>query len=206
GAGGLRGDAAPRLILVAVMRALIRTHVRGAQASRLFLLLGLNTTVAILIGLLVANALRPGRFARLPPGDAPKVVGNVVQQLLDNIPTSLARPLVENNVIGVILIAVAFALAARRLGGPARDMVLAAVDTGFDLIVVVLHWIIAAVPIAVFCKVAFLVGTQGVRPFLALGGFIVAVLLALSLQATYYLVRVRAKSWVTPARLLAGTR
>jgi DAACS family dicarboxylate/amino acid:cation (Na+ or H+) symporter len=101
---------------------------------------------------------------------------------------------------------VAFALAARRLGGTARDKVLGAVDTGFDLLVVVLHWIIAAVPVAVFWKVAFLVGTQGFRPFLALGGFIVAVLLALSLQATYYLVRVRAKSWVTPARLLAGTK
>jgi Na+/H+-dicarboxylate symporter len=202
----LLGAIAPPLILVAVMRALIRANVRGPQAGRLFFLLALNTTVAIFIGLLVANVLQPGSFAQLPPGEARNVGGNMVQQLLDNIPSSLVRPLVENNVIGVIFIAVAFALAARRLAGDGRAKVLAVVDLGFELILVVLHWIIAAVPVAVFCKVAFVVGTQGFRPFLALGGFIVAVVIALALQAAYYLTRVRIKSWVTPARLLTGTK
>ncbi|MEO6437034.1 MAG: dicarboxylate/amino acid:cation symporter, partial [Tepidisphaeraceae bacterium] len=76
----------------------------------------------------------------------------------------------------------------------------------FDLILIVLHWIIALVPIAVFCKVAYVVGKDGFRPFLALGWFIVAVLVALLLQATYYLLRVKLASWVQPLRLLRGTR
>ena len=37
----------------------------------------------------------------------------------------------------------------------------------FDLILIVLHWVIALVPIAVFCKVAFVVGREGFRPFVA---------------------------------------
>jgi DAACS family dicarboxylate/amino acid:cation (Na+ or H+) symporter len=58
----------------------------------------------------------------------------------------------------------------------------------------------------VFCKVAFVVGTQGFRPFLALGWFIAAVLIALAVQSTYYLLRIRLSSWIRPLNLLRGTR
>ena len=50
-------------------------------------------------------------------------------------------------------------------------------DTAFRCVMVMLHWIFHLVPLAVFGVVARLVGTQGVRGFLPLGGFIVAVLL-----------------------------
>jgi Na+/H+-dicarboxylate symporter len=200
------GAIAPPLILLAVMRALLTAKVRGRLAGKMFFLLVVNTLVAIFIGLLVANVIRPGRHASLPPGELPKLSGDPLAQLLDNIPGSLLRPLVENQVIGVIMIAVAFGLAGRRLI-PARSAQLeAALEIGFDLILIVLHWVIALVPIAVFCKVAFVVGTQGFKPFVALGWFIVAVLLALLLQATYYLTRVKLASWVSPIKLLRGTR
>jgi DAACS family dicarboxylate/amino acid:cation (Na+ or H+) symporter len=202
----LLGAIAPPLILVAVSRALIGANVQGRLAGKMFLLLGINTLVAIFVGLFVANAIRPGRHASLPPGDAPNISGSPLAQLLDNIPASLVRPLVENNVIGVIIIAVAFSLAARKLGAPRKEQILRALETAFDLILIVLHWIIALVPLAVFCKVAFVVGTQGFKPFVALGWFIVSVIVALALQATYYLARIRTASWVRPLNLLRGTR
>jgi len=90
--------------------------------------------------------------------------------------------------------------------GWGRDAFSAAADVVFDLILIILHWIIALVPLAVFCKVAFVVGTSGLGTFKALGWFIVAVLLALSLQALYYLARVAMASWVSPLRLVRGTR
>ena len=200
------GAIAPPLILVAVMQALIGAKAGGRLAGKMFFLLVLNTVVAILIGLLVANVIRPGSHASLPPGEAPQLTGNPLTQMLDNIPSSLVRPLVENNVIGVICIAVAFGLAARGLQTSRQRQVLDALDIGFDLILKVLHWVIALVPLAVFSKVAFVVGTQGFRPFLALGWFIVAVIVALALQAVYYLVRIRLSSWVPPMKLLRGTR
>jgi DAACS family dicarboxylate/amino acid:cation (Na+ or H+) symporter len=202
----LLGAIAPPLILVAVLRALIGANVRGRLAGRMFFLLTLNTLVAISIGLFVAGTVRPGRHASLPPGDAPKIAGSPLAQLLDNIPSSLVRPLAENNVIGVIFIAAAFGLAARKLPAARKQQVLDALEIGFDLILIVLHWIIALVPVAVFCKVAFVVGTQGFRPFVALGWFIAAVLIALALQAAYYLIRIRAASWVRPLHLIRGTR
>jgi Na+/H+-dicarboxylate symporter len=202
----LLGAIAPPLILIAVMRALIGANVGGKLAGKMVALLALNTVVAILIGLTVANVIRPGQHASLPPGDPPKVNVSPLLQILENIPTSIVRPLVENNVIGVIMIAVAFALAARKLESSRRQSVLNGLETAFDLILIVLHWVIATVPIAVFCKVGFVVGTAGFKPFVALGWFIAAVLVGLSLQAAYYLVRIQLSSWVSPVRLLRGTR
>src|SRR5262245_25123094 len=202
----LLGAIAPPLILVAVSRALIGANVRGKLAGKMFFLLALNTLVAILVGLLVANIVQPGQHASLPPGEAPNITGSPLLQLLDNIPVSLVRPLVENNVIGVIIIAVAFSLAARKLGALRKPQIMTVLETAFDLVLIVLHWIIALVPLAVFCKVAFVVGTQGFRPFLALGWFIVSVLAALALHAVYYLVRSRAASWVAAVDLPRGAR
>jgi Na+/H+-dicarboxylate symporter len=50
------------------------------------------------------------------------------------------------------------------------------------------------------------VGTQGFGAFLALTYFVGAVILALILQATYYLTRIRLSSWVSPLQLLSKTR
>jgi DAACS family dicarboxylate/amino acid:cation (Na+ or H+) symporter len=202
----LLGAIAPPLILVAVSRALLGANVRGKLAGRMCFLLMLNTMVAIFIGLLVANTMRPGKHASLPPGEAPAIAANPLAQLLDNVPSSFIRPLVENNAIGVIFIAAALGLAARKLSHLKKQSVLNALEIGFDLMLIVLRWVIALVPLAVFCKVAFVVGTQGFKPFLALGWFIAAVLVALALQAGYYLVRIRIRSWVRPVALIRGTR
>jgi Na+/H+-dicarboxylate symporter len=89
-------------------------------------LLAVNTLVAIFIGLLVANSLQPGRWAHLSPPTAPapaRTVG-VWKDLADKIPASLVGPLVENEILSVILIALAFGMALRRVrehGRPGRS-------------------------------------------------------------------------------------
>src|SRR5262249_30607873 len=65
-------------------------------------------------------------------------------------------------------------------------------------------WIFELVPLAVFAVVVRVVGTQGFEPFLALGGFVVAVLLALLLQTAYYLGRLWTASRFTPWQFLRG--
>ncbi|MBC7809344.1 MAG: cation:dicarboxylase symporter family transporter, partial [Akkermansiaceae bacterium] len=81
-----------------------------------------------------------------------------------------------------------------------------AVQVSFDALLAVLHYVIIVVPFGVFGIVASLVGTRGFAPFQALGLFILAVLVALLLQAIWYLTRVRFGSWVPPLVLLAGCR
>lgn len=205
------GALAPPLILVAVMHALITANLRGRVAGRLAGLLVLNTVVAIVIGLLVANVVRPGRHAHLTPHGEPsaRAAGpkDALTQFLDNVPDSLFRPLVDSDkVLGVILIAVAFGIALRpqrrRRIQDVEDLLRAA----FDALLAVLHWVVQMVPFGVFGIVASIIGRSGFRPFVGLGAFIIAVLLGLALQATYYMVRVKLGSWVSPLRLLKGTR
>ena len=201
------GALAPVLILVAVVRAILTADIHGRLAARMAGLLVLNTLTAILIGLGVANLVRPGVGANLhPPGEIPKVKGDVVGALLDNIPASLLQPFVDNKVIGVVMIAVAFGLAARSLGEKERRLAEDLCSLSFSSILVVLSWVIALVPLAVFGKVASIVGQSGFRAFHALGWFVLAVILALILQAAYYLVRIRFGSWVQPLSLLRTLR
>jgi Na+/H+-dicarboxylate symporter len=201
------GALAPALILVAVSRAILTADIHGRLALRMGGLLVLNTLVAIGVGLAVANLIRPGDGANLGAPEAGlNVKGDVISQLLDNVPDSLLRPFVENKVIGVVMIAVAFGLAARRLTGADRELAERIASVLFSCILVILSWVIALVPLAVFGKVASIVGVSGFRAFHALGWFVLSVLVALLVQAAYYLLRIRLGSWVRPAALLRALR
>jgi Na+/H+-dicarboxylate symporter len=116
-------------------------------------------------------------------------------------------PLTDNGkVIGVIFLALAFGIALRRTAQRPVHNVHDGVTLLLDTLVTILHWIIDIVPLAVFGLVASIVGTQGFSPFRALGAFIVAVIVALLIQASYYLVRIRFGSWVRPLYLLRACR
>jgi Na+/H+-dicarboxylate symporter len=204
------GALAPALILVAVIDAILNAQIRGGSASRMVRLLVLNTLVAILIGLVVANVVRPGKHEHLAPTTQPKSAPDTAaigQQLMNNLPRSVLEPLVTNNVIGVVFLSVAFGIALRRLAND-HDMsvVNQVIQLAYKAIVIILHWIIDLVPLAVFCTVAAEVGPKGFGVFRQLAWFIVAVLVALSLQATWYLVRIRLGSWVRPGYLLNGMK
>jgi Na+/H+-dicarboxylate symporter len=205
------GALAPPLILLAIMQALMRAHLGGRQALRLVALLLTNTLVAILIGLAVANVIRPGAWSSVAPSAAPAkaaaAAADPLAQLLDSVPRSLVGPFSDNGaVMGVIFIAVAFGIALRGLRNHEVRTVEDLVHVALTSLITILHWIIDLVPLAVFGIVASIVGVKGFRDFVALGGFVVAVLLALALQALYYAARVRLGSWVSPVDLLRGTR
>jgi Na+/H+-dicarboxylate symporter len=201
------GALAPPLILTAVMRALIGTHIQGRTAGRLIYLMVLNTVVACVIGLIVVNVVRPGEHATSHL-DARKEMthSDPIEGFLNSVPPSLLQPLVETNSVGLILIAITFGLAARQLPENQRAVTLAAINIAFDLIVKVLFWALELVPLAVACKVGNVITTLGLDPFRSLGWFVVSVILALLFQGCYYMVRVRLRSWVRPAQLLRQGR
>lgn len=206
----LLGALAPPLILVAVIRALLRVDLKGQIGLRIAGLLLLNTLVAIIIGLFVANVIEPGGNAKITPAEShatTKSGPDPIQQLLDNVPKSLLGPLGDDGkVIGVIFIAVAFGIALRRFRETPIRNLMDLSDIAFGAIIAVLRWVIEVIPIAVFGIVASIVGTKGFADFKALGLFVIAVIVALLLHATYYLVRIRLGSWVKPLDLLRGAR
>lgn len=251
---------APALILVAIIHALMTAELQGRTTLKMIRLLVLNTLVAICVGLLVANVVRPGQNSTVEGAkstgktaslqmqgermtietpkltvesgasdgsskiiaEAPKITiekpaasagetgaktPNIVGDFLDNVPKSLLGPLTDNGkVLGVIFIAVAFGIAFRK----EKETPIATLQDVVELIlrafITVLHWIIDIIPFAIFGIVASIVGDQGFEAFHSLGKFVFAVILALLLQATYYLTRVRFWSWVKPRDLLRGGR
>lgn len=206
----LLGALAAPLILLAVVQALMQAQFPRGSAAKLFSLLLLNTLVAILIGLFVANVVQPGRWtdqAKLKEEQKPEQKIDLLGQFLDNIPRSVLGPLTDNGkVISVIMLALAFGIALRRFKEERIASVADLVDVSFRTLIVMLHWIIEVIPLAVFGIVASIVAIKGFGAFQALGAFVVAVILALLLQMGYYLVQIRLWSWARPLDVVRGMR
>src|SRR5256885_3371379 len=173
--------AAP-LVLIAVVQALMQAKIPKGNAVKLLSLLLLNTTLAILIGLAVANSLQPGRRAAagIEQGEIPAAAlkTDPLQQILDNVPRSLLGPFTDDGKItSVIMIAVAIGIAMRRLAPERFQLASQVIDMAFDVLLVMLHWVIELIPLAVFGIVASIVATQGFEPFKKLAMFVVSVLL-----------------------------
>lgn len=197
---------APPLVLFAILRALLRASIPRGAAARLAWLLASNTVVAITIGLVVANLIRPGDGAKLFVAAAGADPAGAAR-LVDLFPKSLLGPLADQgSVLQVALIGLALGVALR----PARERPIRTLadftDIGFDALIRVLLWIIELLPLAVMCMAAKIVGTGGLARLADLGPFVVAVLLALGAQVVFYLLRVRLGSWVSPLALVRGTR
>ena len=177
----LLGALAPALILAAIVHALMNAKFEKGTAGRMIRLLLLNTLVAIGIGLLVANLLRPGAWASA--AGAAQRTGHgwkppeMLLQFLENVPKSFLGPLSDQGkVIGVIFIAVGIGMALRKIGDQPVARVSDLVAVAFHTLIEMLHWIIALIPLAVFGIVASLLGTKGLAAFQALGAFVLAVL------------------------------
>lgn len=206
----LLGALAPPLILIAVTHVLMTTVISRSTGLRLCGLLLLNTLVAIVIGLSVANLMKPGTWSdfALPKIEADHAGGpDPLGLLVQNVPKSLLGPLGDHqNIIGVIIIAIAFGIALRGVREKPLNNVQDLVELAYGVLLVVLHWIIQLVPLGVFAIVAKVIGTEGFAPFKAMGAFLLAVMLALALQSVWYLLRIRFFSWVRPLHVLRGIR
>ena len=203
---------APPLILVAVTHVLMTTDITKSKAKRLAFLLLLNTSVAIAIGLTIANVMQPGAGSEIAEADQvldeeSDAHKSPLELLVSNVPKSLLGPLGDQqNVIGIILIAVAFGTALRGLKERKINTIVDVVEVAYEVLLKVLHWIIQLVPLGVFAVVATTVGVKGLGELLKMGHFVVAVLVALSLQAVWYLVRIQFFSWAKPLDVLRGMR
>jgi Na+/H+-dicarboxylate symporter len=208
----LLGALAAPLVLVAVVQALMQAQIPRGSALKLLSLLLLNTVVAILIGLTVANLVQPGKWARIDVEEASAeppaaLKTDPIAQFLENVPKSLLGPFTDNGKItSVILISLALGIALRRLAVARLQLATEIVGIAFDALLTMLHWIIELIPLAVFGIVARIVAREGFQPFIGLGGFVLSVLVGLSLHLAYYLLRIRFGSWCRPIHVLRGMR
>lgn len=148
-----------------------------------------------------------GPPAKLSP-PTPRKASDLILEL---IPRSLGEALAQNNIAQLVVVTLALGIGLIQIsnsqkihGLKTHEAVVDLITVGFELFMKVLLWIVAVVPLAVFGIVAVSVAREGFGLFLKLGWFIVAVLVGILCQITWYLVLMIVVARMSPRRFLAG--
>jgi Na+/H+-dicarboxylate symporter len=203
--------AAP-LVVLAILTAIVTNDIRGSQGARMMLYYLINTLVAMAIGLSLSNLIRPGdgaQLAGLADAPTPPPKKDVLSLILELIPKSVGEAFAQNNLAQLVLLTLALGIGLAKIRNEQRargettyQVVVDLLTVGFELLMRVLLWVVALVPLAVFGVVAASVGTNGFKLFLALGWFIVVVLAGLSCQLLWYLGQIALLGRMSPPRFL----
>ena len=206
--------AAP-LVVLAILSAIVTNEVKGRLGALMMLFYLINTLVAMLIGLSLSNLLQPGKGASLvEPGTASPTLANktATELLMDLIPRSIGEPFTQNHLAQLVLLTLALGIglvkirdSQRARGEKSFSVVVDLLTIGFELLMKVLLWVVALVPLAVFGIVASSVGQkEGMRVFASLIWLIVVVVAGLSAQVVWYLFQMWAVARMSPLRFLRG--
>jgi len=197
------------LIFFAILDALIRTSIPLRQGGKLLVICLVNVSAAMAIGLTIMNTWKPGlawlghvdELLHLVPGTKPSAAAmasvqagsqSPIEYLASYILRTIMDPFSSNNIIGVVLLALALGAILRyvhgKLGqaGGAISVVVGGVEHIYGWLVQILGWIILVVPLAVFGVVAHVVGKSGVGVFSVLWIFLAAMLAGLAIHSLVY--------------------
>ena len=158
----------------------------GRVAGKAFAYFLAVSTLALIVGLIVANVVQPGAGLNIDPAtlDASAVKtyadkahdASIVTFLLDIIPTTAVSALTSGSILQVLLVAVLFGISLAIIGAPAAPVVALLEGVGtvvFQMVALVMR----AAPIGAFGAMAFTIGKYGIGTLVSLG----------TLVATFYL-------------------
>lgn len=140
------------------------------------------TTIALVLGLVVMNVLRPGDGVHANVGDI-KVTETAQQYiakgesqswwhfLTDLVPSSIVGAFAEGDVLQVLFFAVLFGIAIKLVGRPALGVAAGIEKTG-QVLFSVLRIVMYAAPVGAFGAMAFTVGKYGLDTLTSLGKLI----------------------------------
>ncbi|HMV68461.1 MAG TPA: dicarboxylate/amino acid:cation symporter [Myxococcota bacterium] len=197
----LKALATP-LILVAILDSFLKTSISARSGARLLAVCAVNVSVAMAIGGLLLNLLRPGdRWAGhldalglASTGAAPARVEaslSPLKNLAGFVPESVVDPFARNLVISVVLLAVLFGAALRRVRDlgehpAAMQTVEHLIEVAYAALTTALLWVAETMPFAVALIVSDVVGKAGVGVFQVLWVFFATILSGLLLHALVY--------------------
>jgi aerobic C4-dicarboxylate transport protein len=161
----------------------------GRVAGKAFAYFLTVSTGALVVGLIVANVVRPGAGLNIDPASLdPKAVADYVHKahdtsivgfLSDIIPTTLVSALTDGSILQTLFVAILFGIALALVGAPAApvlDLVERLAVVVFRLVAMLMR----LAPIGAFGAIAFTIGKFGLGTLVNLGA-LVATLYATSL-------------------------
>ena len=169
------------------------------------------TTLALAVGLLAVNLLRPGDGVQLPApaaGTAPAVSGGVtLSGLLQHlVPQSFFEAAANNDVLSIVFWSVLFAVALTQIREGPRDVVVrlceALVEIMFKFTAIVMRF----APIGIGAAIAYTVGHSGLSVLTSLGKLILTLYLALVVFIVFVLLPVAALTGVPVRRFFGAVK
>ena len=136
------------------------------------------SSVALIVGLVVMNILRPGSGMNVDPHTLdtasvaayadPKKLQSVTDFLLNVIPTTAVDAFAKGEVLQVLLFAVLFGVALQRLGARAAS-ILGFIDGLSQVLFGIVGIVMRLAPLGAFGAMAFTIGKYGFSSLLSLG-------------------------------------
>jgi aerobic C4-dicarboxylate transport protein len=191
------GDAFIKLVKMIIAPVIFLTVVGGIAGMRELGSVGrvalkafgyflVFSTLALIVGLIVANVVQPGAGMNIDPAtlDAKAVAGyahdahetTVTGFLMAIIPTTMLSALTEGSILQTLFVAILFGIALSLVGRPAEP-VLELVERLGLVVFKLTSILMKAAPIGAFGAIAFTIGKYGVGSLINLG----------ALVATFYL-------------------
>ncbi|SDC68493.1 C4-dicarboxylate transporter DctA [Pedobacter soli] len=147
----------------------------GRVGGKALLYFEIVSTVAIAIGLLVANLLKPGANMVAKAGDTTKIAGyaeqakdmNWAEFFLHIIPHNIIASFAEGNILQILLFAILFGYGLNKLGSEGT-VVLNAFDKISKVLFKIMKVIMRLAPIGAFGGMAFSIGTHGLQSIIGM--------------------------------------
>jgi DAACS family dicarboxylate/amino acid:cation (Na+ or H+) symporter len=197
------------LVLFAILSGILKFSISGKQGGKLLLICGVNVSVAMVIGLTIMNTLEPGRFWReritqLASGASPaasvhktevasKATLDPLKNLSGYVPESVVQPLLNNNIISVIFMALLAGFSLRRVKEKGDEETVSGIrslenciSAVYECLVQMLGWTVRLVPFAVMGLVAQAVGRSGLEIFSSLWIFVAVLVGGLAIHGAVY--------------------
>jgi aerobic C4-dicarboxylate transport protein len=150
----------------------------GRVALKALIYFEVMTTIALIIGLIAVNVLKPGAGMNIDPASInTTAIEPYVKQtaavgfvpfLMNIIPSTFVGAFAEGNILQVLFIAVVCGFALVQLGERAKPLV-DLIEIGAKMIFAVVGIVMWAAPIGAFGAIAFTVGKFGVGSLASLG-------------------------------------
>lgn len=165
---------APVIFLTVVTGIAGMTNMKkvGRVAGKAFAYFLTFSTLALIVGMVVANIIQPGSGLNIDPStlDASKVDGyvtkakdsSVVGFLMDIIPTTIVSPLTNGNILQVLFVAILFGVALASVGDRARPITNLLQELSAPVFKMV-SMLMTLAPIGAFGAMAFTIGKYGLK-------------------------------------------
>ena len=190
------GDAFIRMIKMIVVPLIFSSLIMGIAGTGDFKKLGrlgakaiiwfeVATTLALFVGLVVANVFQPGAGVAMATGAdtasvaaAAKKTIDMTQMMVNIIPTNVVDAMGRGDMLQIILFSTFFGVAAAHIGDKGKPVVNLAISVA-EIMFQFTNYVMRLAPIGVFALIAFTVGKFGLGMLLPLAKLIGSLYFAL---------------------------